>query len=371
MERVTKLMEHGAHLVPGDERRLTFGSLGVVAHVVDDGELSALAALLGKGAHPCSATLGGTAEEVAVEKSDGLAVLVNHLKHLHVGMISRDVLALLECETVDTLGCVEHTVDLHAVNIEVGLYLVVGDIEHLLLHLGRIVEAVVGLQTEVGTLKLLGILLDDSCLGIGLGRIVLDELAQEVVDILWILSHCALERVVGVGGVAHEFALLGTQLCKLCYDGECVVLGVGGISAVDACLKHLATQVAILQTGEDGLLCGIDDDDAIGRLAATALGVLFALGNVGIAESGELLLAVYPNHGVVGGSWQEVAPLLLQLGNARIDLLHAFHLVGRKQSARTYEALVDDFGKTLVFALELAVLVVVDVLDALEKALIE
>ena len=161
-------------------------------------------------------------------------------------MISRDVLALLEGETVDTLGCVEHTVDLHAVNIEVGLYLVVGDIEHLLLHLGRIVEAVVGLQTEVRALKLLGVLLDSSCLGIGLGRIVLDELAQEVVDVLGILCHCALKRVVGIGGVAHELALLGTQLGKFGYDRESVVLRIGGIGTMDACLKHLATQVAIL-----------------------------------------------------------------------------------------------------------------------------
>lgn len=119
------------------------------------------------------------------------------------------------------------------------------------------------------------------------------------------------------------------------------------------------------------MLCGVDDDDAIGRLAATALGILLALGNVGIAESGKLLLAVYPNHGVVGGGGQKVAPLLLQLGDTRIDLLHALHLVGRKQSARTYEALVYNFGEALVFALKLAVLMVVYVLDALEETLIE
>ena len=136
-------------------------------------------------------------------------------------------------------------------------------------------------------------------------------------------------------------------------------------------LEHLAAQVAILQTGEDRLLCGVDDDDAIGRLAATALGILLALGNVGIAESGEQLLAVYPNHGVVGGGGQEVAPLLLQLGDTRIDLLHALHLVGWEKCSRAYEVLVDNFGEALVFALELAVLVVVDVLDALEETLIE
>ena len=73
----------------------------------------------------------------------------------------------------------------------------------------------------------------------------------------------------------------------------------------------------------------------------------------------------------LGGGGQEVAPLLLQLGDTRIDLLHALHLVGWEKCSRAYEVLVDNFGEALVFALELAVLVVVDVLDALEETLIE
>ena len=107
----------------------------------------------------------------------------------------------------------------------------------------------------------------------------------------------------------------------------------------------------------------VDDNHAVRRLRATALGILLALCNVGVAESGKLLLAVNPHHSVVGGFGQNVAPLLLKLGDARVDLLHAVHVVGREQGARAHKALVNLLGKALVLALKLGVLVVVDVLD--------
>ena len=186
-------MEHRAHLVPGDERGLTIGSLGAVAHVIDHRKLFALAALLGKGIHPRATTLRGTAEEVAVEESKGLAVLVDHLKDFRVGMITGDVLALLEGQAIDAIGSIEHTIHLHAIDIEVGLHLVVRDVEHLLLHLRRIVEAVVGLKLEVASLGLAGILLYGLGFGVGLGCILLDELLKEVVHIGRVFGHRVLK----------------------------------------------------------------------------------------------------------------------------------------------------------------------------------
>ena len=58
------------------------------------------------------------------------------------------------------MSCIEHTVHLHAVDVEVWLDLIVRDVEHLLLHLCRIVEAVVWLQLEVLALSLLSISLN-------------------------------------------------------------------------------------------------------------------------------------------------------------------------------------------------------------------
>ena len=129
-------MEHGGRLIPSHQGRLTFRSLGKVAYIVYNGQLMALLALFGEAAHPCTASLGRTTEIVAIEEGKRLAILVGNLKYLHVWVIGWDVLALLKVESIYTMGSVEHAVHLDAVDIEVRLHLVVGDVEHLLLHLG-------------------------------------------------------------------------------------------------------------------------------------------------------------------------------------------------------------------------------------------
>ena len=90
-------------------------------------------------------------------------------------MIEGNVIALLERETIGTIGGIEHTVDEYTVNIKIGLYFFVGDVKQLLLHLGRIIEAVVGLKLEVGSLSLTGKVLDSLRLGIGLRGVLTDE----------------------------------------------------------------------------------------------------------------------------------------------------------------------------------------------------
>ena len=102
-------------------------------------------ALLGKGTHPCATALGGAAEVVAVEQGDGLARAVRYLKDLHVFVVDGQVLALLEVQTVDTVSGIEDTIDLHAVDIEIRLHLILREVELCFLHLGRVVEAVVRL----------------------------------------------------------------------------------------------------------------------------------------------------------------------------------------------------------------------------------
>ena len=108
-------------------------------------------------------------------------------------MIGRDVCALLEREAINTVGGIEHAVDQHAINRKIRFHLVVGDIQHLLLHLGRIIETVVGLKLEVGTLGLAGKVLDGLRLGISLGAIGLDQVLQEGIDVFGRLSHRILQ----------------------------------------------------------------------------------------------------------------------------------------------------------------------------------
>ncbi len=160
MEGVTELMEQGANLIPCNQGRLTLWSLGVVAYIIDNRQLSPLVALLGKGTHPCTATLGRATEVVAIEEGDRLAVLVAYLEYLHVRVIGRNILALLEVQAIYAMSSIEYAIYLNAIDIEVRLDFIIGDIEHLLLHLGRIVEAVVWLELEVLALGLLCISFD-------------------------------------------------------------------------------------------------------------------------------------------------------------------------------------------------------------------
>ncbi len=115
---------------------------------------------------------------------------------------------------------------------------------------------------------------------------------------------------------------------------------VCAVGAVYAGLVDAAAQVAVVQGGEQGLLRGVHDDDGVGGLAAAALGVLLALGDVCLAQSGQFVAALHPHDGIVGGSLQLVAPLLLQVADAQVDGLHALHLVLGQQGAAAHEVLV-------------------------------
>ena len=45
MQSVSKLMEHRLRLVPSEERRLPLGRLGIIADIIDERQLLAVAAL--------------------------------------------------------------------------------------------------------------------------------------------------------------------------------------------------------------------------------------------------------------------------------------------------------------------------------------
>ena len=119
VEGMSKLMEERGHLIPSEQRGLAFGCFRIVAHVEDDGQLVITVALLGKTIHPCAAALGRTAEVITIEERLRFVVFVEDLKDLHIWMIGRNVGALLESEPVGAIGCIEHTIDQDAVNVEI------------------------------------------------------------------------------------------------------------------------------------------------------------------------------------------------------------------------------------------------------------
>ena len=285
-------------------------------------------------------------------------------------MIGGNIGTLLEGQSVGAVGGIEDAVDEHAVHIEIGLRLIVGDVEHLLLHLCRIVEAVVGLQLEVGTLGLSGKVLDGLRLSIGLRRILADKTLQEGIDVVGRLGHRLLQRIGSVVGIAHQLGLLGTQLGNLGDDGVGVVFPCA-VGTMHGGLIHLLAKVAVVERHEERLLRGVHDHDGIGCLPAATLGVFLALGDVGIAQTSQLALVVDPHNGFVGGFGQYVAPLLLKLGQPQVDGLHALHLLVAEQCTLAHELLVCFLQQLLLLALKRVVLGVVDLTDALEEGFVE
>ena len=370
MQGVTELMEHGSHLVPRQQRRHTIGSLGVVAYIKDNRYLVALTALLLETVHPGSSALRRTAVVVATEQGQRLTILVDDFEGLHIRMIEGNVLALLERQTIDTVGGIEDSIDKHAVDIEVGFHLVVGDIQEFLLHLCRVVETVVRLQLEVRACGLAGKVLDGLRLGIGLRRILADEVLQEGIDIIRCLGHRPFQRVRSIVGITHNLCLFCPQPGHLADDGEGVVLACT-VGTMDRSLKDLLAQIAVVEISQDSLLCRVYNDDGIGSLTASVLGIFLTLGDVGLAKSGEILLLVHPDDSIVSGGLQQVTPILLKLRNPQVDFFHTLHLVLRQQSTPTDKALIGLLQQFLVLSLKGIILFIIDLFDALEQLLVE
>ena len=135
VQGVTKLVEHRRHLIPGNQRGLTLGSLSAIAYIKYNRQLVPLTALLLESVHPCTTTLRRTTVVVGIEESERLAVLVNHLEGFHVRMIGGNVRTLLERKAIHAIGSIEDTILKHAVDDEVGLYFVFTDVQQFLLHL--------------------------------------------------------------------------------------------------------------------------------------------------------------------------------------------------------------------------------------------
>ena len=104
-------------------------------------------------------------------------------------MISRDILTLAEAKSVDTMSRIEDTIHEYGIKIEVRLHIIIRETVLILLHLSRIIEAVVRLEAEVSTLRLLSILLDSLCLSLRLRFVSLNHLTQEGIDVIRILCH--------------------------------------------------------------------------------------------------------------------------------------------------------------------------------------
>ena len=136
------------------------------------------------------------------------------------------------------------------------------------------------------------------------------------------------------------------------------------IGTVNRGFKHLSPQVSVVQTGQQGLLCGVNDDNGIGCFASSAFCILSALGNVGLAQSCQIFLFLNPYYGIIRGFRQNVTPLGLQVRDTQVYFLHSLHVFVREQSAFTYKFLISLFQKFAVLALKFIILTLIHLLDA-------
>ena len=119
MQGVPELVEQRRDLVEGKQHRLTSGGLGDVEVVGHHNLALQEPRLLDVSVHPRPALLVVAGEVVGDEEAESAAVGVEHLKHTHVGLIDRQVLALLERQPIEFVRRVKHAVLHHAVELEV------------------------------------------------------------------------------------------------------------------------------------------------------------------------------------------------------------------------------------------------------------
>ena len=112
MQGMSELVEHGGGLIECQKRRLTGCRLGKVADIDDNRPYIlpvAVHILIAEIAHPCPATLFRTRIIVGKKYADKRAVKIRDLESLHIGIIGRDAVKLLEIQPIKPVGRLEYT----------------------------------------------------------------------------------------------------------------------------------------------------------------------------------------------------------------------------------------------------------------------
>ena len=118
MQAVAELMEERRRIGEGDQRRLALRRPVVVAIVQDQRNFAGNPVLGPERAHPGAGTLALAGEIVAVEQGDHITFGVMDFPDANIGMIDRNVVALVEADIEQAPGRVEHRVD-HAVELKI------------------------------------------------------------------------------------------------------------------------------------------------------------------------------------------------------------------------------------------------------------
>ncbi len=274
MHGVAELVEHRGHVGEAEERGLPRRGLGEVADVEDDRAGAAQPRLIHERVHPGAAVLVVALEVVRVEERERFTLGVEHLEHLHVGVVDGEIVALHEGEPVELVGREEYALAQHAAELEVGLDLGVVEGEVRLAHLLG-VELPVPRRELVAGLLVVDELLHARRLLARLGDRRRGHVGEELDRRGGRLGHLVAEHVGRPGGVAEELGLACAELGQAPHEGAGVV-GVAVLGALGGGLeealahrpvreRHLRRLLRRVLEGEDPLALELAPAGRLGR----------------------------------------------------------------------------------------------------------
>src|SRR5215469_12323489 len=100
MQGVSELVEHGAHVVGGEQGGLSSRRLGKIGYVYHNRLGTHQLRLLDEVVHPGTALFVIALEVIGVEERERAAVSVEDFKDTHIGVVHRKVFALFEGDSV-------------------------------------------------------------------------------------------------------------------------------------------------------------------------------------------------------------------------------------------------------------------------------
>ncbi len=101
---MTKLVEQGNHIIPGDQRGLAVGRFLIVADVVNHRTRGKFVRLLNKIPHPRAARFRVASEKVAVKQRHAFAGVIENLPHANVRVVNRNIKPLDKADTEQLRG---------------------------------------------------------------------------------------------------------------------------------------------------------------------------------------------------------------------------------------------------------------------------
>ena len=261
VQRVAELVEQGLRVVVGQKCRLARGGLVEIADVQHDRSThTAELALVAEAAHPRARLLRGAREEITVEETDQATVALTDLPDAHIRVIDRQVLAGRELQAPELVGDEELRLQ-HLVELEVGLELVLVEIEARLADLLGVVAPVPALQLEPAALGVDQRLHVGAFLEGALARRLPDALDQ-VARRRRRLRHAVGEHEVRMGREAEQLGAFGAQRHHLADDLAVVPLVAVGTTGGPG-LEGLLAQRAVVAELQEGLDRGAGQRDEV------------------------------------------------------------------------------------------------------------